>query len=181
MKASSFAVLCIAASLPAFCQTRAVPPPLPSQPLTSAQAALDSVPTGAFQYLEASLVQGHLIVTGFVNSSVLRNWALSSVRDAAPGVPVDDRIVVSPRGALDFALEQREWKKLEADSWLEPLFESDHPAVRITSQNGRIDLWGAVDNEGQKAVLELLANSVDGVAGVWDHTVVLHPLTDVAE
>lgn len=125
-----------------------------------------------FNNLAVAVTDGKAIVTGKVRDYADRDSAIAIV-ETTPGVhDVVDEINVAPLSSFDDQLRIRLARAIYGHTSLQQYAMDPQAPIRIVVENGKVDLYGVVLNEGDKQIAYMQANSVPGVFGVTNHIVI---------
>jgi osmotically-inducible protein OsmY len=80
-----------------------------------------------------------------------------------------DEISVDPASPMDDRIRIEVARAVYGDSALSRYAIDPAKPIRISVQNGHVELYGVVDSKGDKTIAELRANSVPGVFSVKDY------------
>jgi len=112
---------------------------------------------------------GVVTLSGAVTRPVVKNDAESSVK-RLPGVTqVIDNIRVLPLSSIDNHIRAAEYRAIFGYSDLYRYAMGAIPSVHIIVDNGHVTLTGVVNNESDRAVANIRANSVPGVFSVTNN------------
>jgi osmotically-inducible protein OsmY len=93
-----------------------------------------------------------------------------AVAATTPGVKeLIDEISVDPASPMDDRIRIEVARAVYGDSALSRYAIDPAKPIRISVQNGHVELYGVVDSKGDKTIAELRANSVPGVFSVKDY------------
>lgn len=125
-----------------------------------------------FNNLAVAVTDGKAIVTGKVRDYPDRDSAIAIV-ETTPGVrDVVDEISVAPLSSFDDQLRIRLARAIYGHTSLQQYAMDPQAPIRIVVENGKVDLYGVVLNEGDKQIAYMQANAVPGVFGVTNHIVI---------
>ena len=120
----------------------------------------------AFIYFALGVKDGVVTVEGQDRTGVGRDDALAAIANM-PGVKdVVDSIGVAPVSPLDDGIRLRTARAIYRDSVLSKYALDPGKPIRIVVANGKVTLYGSVDNAMDKQVAGLRANQVFGVFAV---------------
>lgn len=126
----------------------------------------------AFDYFALGVKDGVVTVEGEDRTGVGRDEALSDIANM-PGVKdVVDNISIEPVSQFDDGLRLRTMQAIYRDSVLSKYaLDPAHP-IRIIVANGRVTLYGSVDNAMDKNIAGIRANQIFGAFTVDNKLVV---------
>jgi osmotically-inducible protein OsmY len=154
-------------------------PSLPDEVLWNKLAeklAYDRVFYGnAFNAISVSVQNGAVTLGGHALSYNARNSALALV-DYYPGVKdVYDRIEVDPVSLFDNRIRMQVFRAVYGYPTLNRYAIDPAKPIRISVQNGHVELYGTVDSQSDKDTAYIRANSVPGVFDVNNYLQVADP------
>ena len=125
-----------------------------------------------FNYVTVSVNDGVATLIGEVRSPVSRNSAFS-IASSVPGVKeVVDNIKVSPASNFDDQIRLRATRAIYGNSVLSRYAIDPALPIRIVVDNGKLTLYGTVQNKMEKQIAGIKANQVFGVFSVQNNLVV---------
>jgi osmotically-inducible protein OsmY len=117
----------------------------------------------AFNAITVSVENGAVTLGGHAISYNARNSALALV-DYYPGVKdVADEIAVDPVSGMDNRIRLEVFRSVYGYPTLNRYAIDPAKPIRISVQNGHVELYGTVDTQADKDVAYLRANAVPGV------------------
>jgi hyperosmotically inducible protein len=123
----------------------------------------------AFNAISVSVQNGAVTLGGHALSYNSRNSALALV-DYFPGVKdVYDRIEVDPVSLFDNRIRMQVFRAVYGFPSLNRYAIDPAKPIRISVQNGHVELYGMVDSEGDKNTAFIRANAVPGVFDVKNY------------
>lgn len=121
----------------------------------------------AFDYLAYSVDEnGTVTLTGSVTRPVVKSDAGNVVKRIEGVERVDNQIQVLPVSFFDDGLRIRLFRTIYGYPTLQKYSLGTLKPIRIIVANGRVTLMGVVDNEMDKNVAGIRANSVPGIFAV---------------
>jgi hyperosmotically inducible periplasmic protein len=122
-----------------------------------------------FDNLEYSVQGNKVILAGQVVRPVLKDEAASAVKDIEGVQEVDNQIEVLPVSNFDDQIRRAELREIYSFPSLQRYALGTIPGIHIIVNNGHVTLEGAVDNQADKNVAGLRANSVPNVFSVTNN------------
>lgn len=123
----------------------------------------------AFNAITVSVQNGAVTLGGHALSYFSRDSALALV-DYYPGVKdVYDRIEVDPVSTMDFRIRRELFRAIYGYPTLNRYAIDPAKPIRISVQNGHVELYGMVDTQTDKDTAFIRANSVPGVFDVKNY------------
>jgi hyperosmotically inducible periplasmic protein len=122
-----------------------------------------------FDNLEYSVQGSKVILAGQVVRPVLKDEAASAVKHIAGVEEVDNQIEVLPVSNFDDQIRRAELREIYSFPSLQRYALGTIPGIHIIVNNGHVTLEGAVDNQADKDVAGLRANSVPNVFSVTNN------------
>lgn len=119
-----------------------------------------------FDNLEYSVQGSKVILAGQVVRPVLKDEAASVVKHIEGVEAVDNQIEVLPVSNFDDQIRRAELREIYSFPSLQRYALGTIPGIHIIVNNGHVTLEGAVDNQADKDVAGLRANSVPNVFSV---------------
>jgi hyperosmotically inducible periplasmic protein len=119
-----------------------------------------------FDNLEYSVQGSKVILAGQVVRPVLKDEAASVVKHIEGVQEVDNQIEVLPVSNFDDQIRRAELREIYSFPSLQRYAWGTIPGIHIIVNNGHVTLEGAVDNQADKDVAGLRANSVPNVFSV---------------
>lgn len=143
------------------------------------QIAYDRVGYGnVFNAIELRVANGVAYLTGHARTPVDKDSAYALVA-YTPGVKdVVDAVAVDPVSSMDDHTRFAVARAVYGFPSLNRYAIDPAKPIRISVQNGHVELYGTVDSESDKNVAYLEANSVPGVFSVTNHLQVAGKLTE---
>ena len=115
-------------------------------------------------------VDGYTVtLLGQVVKPVLKSDAENAVKHIEGVEKVDNQIEVLPPSPMDDRLRLRLFRAIYQYPSLQKYALGVQKPIRIIVKNGRVTLEGVVDNETDKNLANIRANSVSGVFGVTNN------------
>ena len=122
--------------------------------------------TTTFNAVKVSVNGGDVTLSGHVYDYIDRNEILALVQ-TTPGVKdVTDDMQVDPTSIMDDQIRVRVAQAIYSYPTLQKYWINPVKPIRISVQNGHVELDGAVDSKADKDVAYLRANQVPGVFSV---------------
>ncbi|MGD0156981.1 MAG: BON domain-containing protein [Terracidiphilus sp.] len=136
----------------------------------SEKLAYDRVGYGnVFDAITLNVERGVVTLGGHSHDYPNRDSAVA-VAATTPGVKeLIDEISVDPASPMDDRIRIEVARAVYGDSALSRYAIDPAKPIRISVQNGHVELYGVVDSKGDKTIAELRANSVPGVFSVKDY------------
>jgi len=122
-----------------------------------------------FDNLEYSVQGSKVILAGQVVRPVLKDEAASVVKHIEGVQEVDNQIAVLPVSNFDDQIRRAELREIYSFPSLQRYALGTIPGIHIIVNNGQVTLEGAVDNQADKDVAGLRANSVPNVFSVTNN------------
>jgi hyperosmotically inducible periplasmic protein len=122
-----------------------------------------------FDNLEYSVQGNKVILAGQVVRPVLKDEAASAVKHIEGVQEVDNQIEVLPVSNFDDQIRRAELREIYSFPSLQRYALGTIPGIHIIVNNGHVTLEGAVDNQADKNVAGLRANSVPNVFSVTNN------------
>ena len=122
-----------------------------------------------FDNLEYSVQGNKVILAGQVVRPVLMDEAVSAVKHIDGVQEVDNQITVLPVSNFDDQIRLAELREIYSFPSLQRYGLGTIPGIHIIVSNGHVTLEGAVDNQADKDVAGLRANSVPNVFSVTNN------------
>jgi osmotically-inducible protein OsmY len=128
----------------------------------------------AFNAISLQVQNGVVTLSGNVQYYPSRDSAVAIV-ESTPGVKdVINNLEIAPTSAQDDELRLRLYRAIYGDTVLSKYAIDPQKPIRIVVENGRVTLYGTVDNDTDRSVAEIRANQVPGVFSVDDHLVAIN-------
>jgi hyperosmotically inducible periplasmic protein len=125
--------------------------------------------TNAFNAITVSVQNGEVTLGGHAYSYIDRNSALAMV-NTTPGVKdVNDEIQVDPPSPMDDQIRLQVARAIYGYPSLNKYAIDPAKPIRISVQNGHVELYGVVDSKADSDVANLRANGVPGVFSVKNY------------
>ena len=125
-----------------------------------------------FNFVTVSVKDGVTTVSGETRTEVGRDSALDLV-NRMPGVKdVVNDIKVSPVSIFDDEIRIRALRAIYRDSVLNRYASDPAAPIRIVVSNGKLSLYGTVENTMDKQIAGMRANQISGVFSVSNNLVV---------
>jgi hyperosmotically inducible protein len=119
-----------------------------------------------FDDLNYSIENGVVTLSGDVTWPVVKNDAVKAVK-RLPGVTqVVDNIRVLPLSTFDRQIRAAEYRAVYGFAGMYRYAMGTQPSIHIIVDNGHVTLKGVVNNQGDKQIAYIRANSVPGVFSV---------------
>jgi osmotically-inducible protein OsmY len=129
----------------------------------------------AFNAISISVQNGAVTLGGHALSYVSRDSALALV-SYYPGVKdVVDEIQVDPVSLFDNRIRMQVFRAIYGYPTLNRYAIDPAKPIRISVQNGHVELYGMVDSQADKDVAFIRANAVSGVFEVKNYLLVANP------
>lgn len=126
-----------------------------------------------FDDLEYSVDGGHVTLSGDVTDPTLKSNAVAAVKSISGVTSVTDNIKVLPLSGADDRIRREEYRTIYGEPQLTKYSWASVQGIHIIVENGHVTLKGDVDNEADRNVANLRANSVPGVFSV-DNQLTVH-------
>jgi hyperosmotically inducible protein len=124
---------------------------------------------GVFDYI-AYKVDGYTVtLLGQVVRPTLKSDCENVVKHIEGVEKVDNQIEVLPPSTMDDGLRLRLYRAIYGYPSLEKYAMGVQKPIRIIVKNGNVTLEGVIDNEGDKNVAGIRANSVPGIFSVTNN------------
>lgn len=120
----------------------------------------------AFDYMAFKIDGRNVTLVGQVTKPVLKSDAENVVKHIEGVEHVDNQIEVLPPSSQDDAIRIRLFRAIYGYPQLQKYELGTTKPIRILVKSGHVTLAGVVDNEGDKNVAGLRANSVPGIFSV---------------
>lgn len=118
-------------------------------------------------------VNGYTVtLTGAVVNPTLKSDADGAVKHIEGVEKVDNQIHVLPNSPMDNQIRRAEYRKIYSQPTLSRYGLGNLQSIHILVENGHVTLTGYVDNETDKNVANIQANSVPNVFSVKNDLVV---------
>ncbi len=125
--------------------------------------------TNAFNAITVSVHNGEVTLGGHAYGYPDKNSALAVV-STMPGVKdVNDEIQVDPPSPMDDQIRLRVARAIYGFPSLNKYAINPANPIRISVQNGHVELYGVVDSKADKDAANIQANSVPGVFSVQNN------------
>jgi hyperosmotically inducible protein len=111
----------------------------------------------------------NVTLTGQVTRPTLKSDAEKAVKSIEGVEHVDNQIEVLPPSPMDDRLRLRLYRSIYGFAPLQKYALGVIKPIRIIAKNGRVTLEGVVDNEGDKNLAGIRANSVSGIFSVTNN------------
>lgn len=122
-----------------------------------------------FDDLNYSVDNGVVTLSGEVTQPVVKSDAERSVKHLAGVTQVVNNIRVLPLSTFDNRIRMAEYKSIYGFGGLYRYGLGTQPSIHIIVDNGHVTLVGVVDNEGDKNIANIRANTVPGVFSVTNN------------
>lgn len=119
-----------------------------------------------FDNLEYKVEGNKVTLAGQVVRPTLKSDAENVVKRLEGVTSVDDQIEVLPLSTSDDRIRREEYRAIYGFSDLYRYAMGALPSIHIIVKNGNVSLEGVVDNQGDKDMVNLRANTVPGVFSV---------------
>jgi len=121
-------------------------------------------------------VSGYTVtLTGAVVNPVLKSDAEGAVKHIEGVEKVDNQIRVLPNSPMDNQIRRAEYRKIYSQPTLSRYGIGNLQSIHILVENGHVTLTGYVDNQTDKNVANIQANSVPNVFSVKNDLMVQNP------
>ena len=129
---------------------------------------LNMIPyVNAFDYMAFTVdANGNVTLTGAVTNPVVKTEAVNSVKRIEGVESVNSQIQVLPVSFMDNGLRIRLFRTIYGYPALQKYSLGVNKSIRIIVQNGHVTLMGVVDNQADKNIAGIRANTVPGIFSV---------------
>ena len=117
----------------------------------------------------------HVTLQGQVTNPTLKQDAEAVVKSIEGVSGVTNNIEVLPPSPMDDQLRHALYRVIYGDPSLSKYGWSAMPSIHIIVKNGHVTLEGVVDNEADKNLVNIRANSVPGIFSVTNNLQVVPP------
>jgi hyperosmotically inducible periplasmic protein len=124
---------------------------------------------GVFDYLAYNVNGYEVTLIGQVVRPVTRSDAENAVKHVEGVEKVNNQIEVLPPSPMDDRLRMRLFRAIYGYPALQKYDLGVQKPIRIVVKGGRVSLEGVVDNEGDKNLAGLRANTVSGIFSVTNN------------
>jgi hyperosmotically inducible periplasmic protein len=124
---------------------------------------------GVFDYIAYKVEGYNVTLLGEVVRPSLKSDAESAVKHIEGVEHVDNQIEVLPPSPMDDRLRRRLFRTIYGFPSLEKYALGVQKPIRIIVKNGHVTLEGVVDNDGDKNLAGLRANTVSGIFSVTNN------------
>lgn len=124
---------------------------------------------GVFDIIGFKVNGNNVVLTGAVTRPVLKSDAENVVKRIEGVGSVDNQIEVLPPSPMDDRLRLRLFRAIYGYPPLQKYDLGTIKPIRIIVKNGHVRLEGVVDNEGDKNLAGIRANSVPGIFEVQNN------------
>ena len=124
---------------------------------------------GVFDNLAYKVDGYNVTLMGQVSRPSLKSDAENVVKRIEGVEHVDNQIEVLPTSPMDDQLRRRLYRSIYGYPALQKYAMGVQQPIRIIVKNGHVTLEGVVDNEGEKNIANIRANSVSGIFSVANH------------
>ncbi len=122
-----------------------------------------------FDDLGYSVINGVVTLSGAVTQPVVKDDAERSVKHLQGVTQVVNNIRVLPLSSFDNRIRLAEYRSIYGFAGLYRYGMGTQPSIHIIVDNGHVTLIGVVDNEGDKNIANIRANTVPGVFSVTNN------------
>jgi len=122
-----------------------------------------------FNAVSVNVNRGAVTLDGHARTYVDRESAVALVATTPGVVDVVDSIDVDPVSMMDDEIRIKVARAVYGDSALRKYAINPAKPIRISVQDGKVSLYGAVDNRTDADIANLRANGVPGVFAVSNH------------
>ena len=129
---------------------------------------------GVFDNLAYKVDGDKVTLIGQVSRPTLKSDAENVVKKIEGVEHVDNQIEVLPPSPMDESLRRQLYRAIYGDPALQKYALGVQQPIRIIVKNGNVTLEGVVDNEGDKNIANIRANSVSGVFSVKNNLQVVN-------
>jgi hyperosmotically inducible protein len=130
---------------------------------------------GVFDYIAFKVDGYNVTLLGQVVKPVTKSDAENAVKHIEGVEKVDDQIEVLPPSPMDDRIRLRLFRSIYGYPSLQRYALGVQKPIRIIVKNGHVSLEGVVDNEGDKNLAGIRANSVPGIFSVTNNLQVAKP------
>jgi hyperosmotically inducible periplasmic protein len=130
---------------------------------------------GAFDNLSYKVNGYTVTLLGQVVRPVTRSDAENGVKHIEGVEHVDNQIEVLPPSPMDDRLRRQLYRAIYRYGPLQKYSMGVQKPIHIIVKNGHVNLEGVVDNEGDKNMANIRANSVPGIFSVTNNLEVVKP------
>ena len=124
---------------------------------------------GVFDYIAFKVEGDNVTLLGSVVKPVTKSDAENAVKHIEGVEKVDNQIEVLPPSSQDDGLRLRLFRAIYQTPGLEKYELGVQKPIRIIVKSGRVTLEGVVDNEADKNLAGLRANTVSGIFSVTNN------------
>ena len=124
---------------------------------------------GVFDYIAFKVDGGTVTLLGEVVRPSIKSDAENSLKHIEGVEKVDNQIDVLPPSSMDDGLRIRLYREIYGYPALEKYALGVQKPIRIIVKSGRVTLEGVVDNDSDKNLAGLRANSVPGIFSVTNN------------
>jgi hyperosmotically inducible protein len=117
----------------------------------------------------------NVVLSGQVVQPVVKSDAERVVKKIEGVESVDNQIEVLPLSPMDDGIRRRLYRAIYGFGALQKYAMPVLKPIRIIVKNGHVTLEGVVDNEADKNLANMRANSVSGVFSVQNNLIVVKP------
>ena len=128
-----------------------------------------------FDYIAFKVDGGTVTLLGQVVRPSLKSDAENAIKHIEGVEKVDNQIEVLPPSPMDDGLRMQLYRAIYGYGPLEKYAMGVQKPIRIIVKNGRVTLEGVVDNETDKNLANVRANSVPGIFSVTNNLQVSPP------
>jgi hyperosmotically inducible protein len=128
-----------------------------------------------FDDLKYRIDGDRVILEGAVTNPTLKSDAENSVKKLEAVSGVTNNIKVLPLSPDDDRIRRAVFRSVFADDGLFRYGFASQPSIHIIVENGHVSLEGVVDNDADKNLAGIKANSVPGVFSVKNNLMVVKP------
>jgi hyperosmotically inducible periplasmic protein len=130
---------------------------------------------GVFDNLAYKVDGYNVTLLGQVTRPTLKSDAENVVKRIEGVEHVDNQIEVLPLSPMDDRLRRQLYRAIYGYPALQKYAMGVQQPIRIIVRNGKVTLEGVVDNDGDKNIANIRANSVSGVFSVTNNLQVVKP------
>jgi osmotically-inducible protein OsmY len=109
---------------------------------------------------------GTVTLTGDVTNATVKNDASKALKNVEGVERVDNQIKVLPASFMDQRLRAKLYRSIYGESVLQRYSLGANASIRIIVDNGHVTLIGFVDNQADRIIAGMQANSVPGIFSV---------------